>query len=133
MSLLHHPKAQELLEEATVSAQDVRGCAERLTQFLTRYLRLFGREEQRDHARLAIAGRLGGLERKTCEPIARAADVPRRALQRFVGAGPWDDEAVMAEAREQVAEDLGDSRGVLVVDPSSFPKKGTESCGVQRQ
>lgn len=133
MSLLHHPDAQVLLEDATVSAQDVRGCAERLTQFLTRYLPLFGRQEQRDHARLAIEGRLGGLERKTCEPIAREADVPRRALQRFVGAGQWDDEAVMSELREQAAEELGDARGVLVLDPSSFPKKGTESCGVKRQ
>src|SRR5258707_2402403 len=133
MSLLNHSDAQERLEDATVSAQDVRGCAGRLTEFLTRYLPLFGREEQRDNARLAIEGRLGGLERKTCEPIAREAGVPRRALQRFVGAGQWDDEAVMAEVRDQVTEELGDVRGVLVLDPSRFPKKGTESCGVQRQ
>ena len=133
MSLLHHPNAEVLLEDATVSAQDLRSGADRLTQFLTRYLPLFGREEQRDHVRLAIAGRLGGLERKTCEPIAREADVPRRALQRFVGAGQWDDEAVMSELREQVATDLGDAGGVLVLDPSSFPKQGTESCGVKRQ
>jgi SRSO17 transposase len=133
MSVLHHPDAEVLLEDATVSAQDVRGCADQLTQFLTRYLPLFGREEQRGHARLAIEGRLGGLGRKTCEPIAREANVPRRALQRFVGAGQWDDEVVMSELREQAATELGDARGVLVLDPSSFPKKGTESCGVKRQ
>jgi SRSO17 transposase len=73
------------------------------------------------------------LERKTSEPIARAAAKPRRALQRFVGAGQWDDETVMAELRVEVREELGDANGVLVLDPSSFPKKGTESCGVQRQ
>ena len=89
MSLLDHADAQVLLEDAAVSTQDVRGCAGRLTHFLTGYLPLFGRQEQRDHARLAIEGRLGGLERKTCEPIAREADVPRRALQRFVGTGQW--------------------------------------------
>jgi SRSO17 transposase len=133
MSLLDHADAQVLLEDATVSAQDVRGCAGRLTPFLTRYLPLFGRQEQRDHARLAIEGRLGGLERKTCEPIAREADVPRRALQRFVGTSQWDDEAVMSEMREQVQEELAEPRGVIVVDPSSFPKKGTASCGVKRQ
>ena len=133
MSLLHRPDAQVLLEDATASAQDVRGCAGRLTQFLARYLPLFGRAEQRDNARLAIEGRLGGLERKTCEPIAREADVPRRALQRFVGAGQWDDEAVTSETRAEVTEELGDARGVLALDPSSFPKKGTESCGVKRQ
>ena len=133
MSVLDHPDAQVLLADATVSAQDVRGCAAQLTQFLTRYLPWFGHEEQRDHAGLAIEGRLGGLERKTCEPIAREADVPRRALQRFVGAGQWDDEAVMSELREQVATELGDAGGVMVLDPSSFPKKGRESCGVKRR
>src|SRR5258707_5103409 len=124
MSLLNHSDAQELLEDATVSAQDVRGCAGRLTEFLTRYLPLFGREEQRDNARLAIEGRLGGLERKTCEPIAREAGVPRRALQRFVGAGQWDDERGMAEGRAQGTAELGEVRGVLGVDPGRVPSKG---------
>ena len=133
MSLLERPEAQELLADAEVSAQAVRGSADRLTDFLARYLPLFYRKEQRQHVRLAVEGRLSGLERKTSEPIAREADVPRRALQRFVGAGEWDDEAVTAELRGQVREELGDPNGVLVLDPSSFPKKGSASCGVQRQ
>lgn len=133
MSLLERPEAQALLEEASVTAPTVRGCADHLTRFLERYLPLFGRAEPRQLARLAVEGRLGGLERKTSEPIAREANVPRRALQRFVGAGDWDDEAVLAELRRQVAAELGDPSGVLIIDPSSFPKKGTASCGVQRQ
>lgn len=133
MSLLEHPTAQELLEDARVSVGVVQHCREHLTKFLERYLPLFYREEQREHARLAIEGRLSGLERKTSEPIAAQAGIPRRNLQRFVGAGEWDDEAVMAEARLQVSEELGDPKGVLVLDPSSFQKKGTASCGVKRQ
>src|SRR5438094_3834159 len=39
----------------------------------------------------------------------------------------------MAELRCQVAEVLADPQAVLVLDPSSFAKKGTESCGVARQ
>lgn len=133
MSLLEHPTAQELLEDAKVSSGTVQHCLEHLTRFLERYLPLFYREEQREHARLAIEGRLSGLERKTTEPIANQAGIPRRNLQRFVGAGEWDDEAVMAAARCQVSEELGAPNGVLVLDPSSFPKKGTASCGVKRQ
>jgi SRSO17 transposase len=133
MSLLERPEAKALLEDTVMSPQTVRGCADRLTGFLTRYLPLFYREESRTHLRLALEGRLSGLERKTSEPIAREADVPRRALQRFVGAGEWDDEAVMAELRQHVREDFGDPQGVLVLDPSGFPKKGKDSCGVQRQ
>jgi len=38
----------------------------------------------------------------------------------------------MAEVRRHVVEILGDPQGVLVFDPSAFPKKGTHSCGVER-
>jgi hypothetical protein len=52
--------------------------------------------------------------------------------QFFVGSGKWDDEAVMAELRRPVVETLGDPQGIVVFDPSAFPKKGTHSCGVTR-
>jgi SRSO17 transposase len=133
MSLLEHPKAQELLADATLTAAAVRHCQEHLTAFLRRYLPLFYRQEQRDLATLVIQGRLSGLERKTCEPIAYQAGHTRKPVQHFVGAGRWDDEAVLAELRRHVAEELGDPRAVLVLDPSAFPKKGTASCGVARQ
>jgi SRSO17 transposase len=50
-----------------------------------------------------------------------------------VGAGKWDNEAVMAKLRAHVAEAFHDPAATLVLDGSGFPKKGTESCGVQRQ
>jgi SRSO17 transposase len=133
MSLLEHPQAQELLADAVVSAAAVRHCQEHLNEFLQRYLPLFYRQEQRDLATLVIRGRLSGLERKTCEPIAHQAGRHRKPVQHFVGQGAWDDEAVLAELRQHVAEELGDPEAVLVVDGSGFPKKGTESCGVARQ
>jgi SRSO17 transposase len=133
MSLLEHPCAQALLEDAEVTAEDVRGCRARLSRFLQRYLPLFYREEQRDLAEVVIRGKLSNLQRKTAEPIAYAANRERKPVQHFVGAGRWDDEAVMSELRRHVSEGLGDDDGVLIVDPSAFAKKGTESCGVARQ
>lgn len=133
MSLLERSEAKLLLEDAELTASTVRGCRQRLTQYLQRYLPLFYREEQRGHARLVIQGRLSHLDRKTCEPIARQAGVERKPVQQFVGAGKWDDDAVMAEVRRHVAEWFHDSDATLVLDPSAFPKKGSESCGVQRQ
>lgn len=133
MSLLEHPKAQALLAEAEVTANAVRGCKERLTGFLQRYLPLFYREEQRELAEVVIAGKLSNLQRKTSEPIAYAADRERKPVQHFVGAGKWDDEAVIGELRQHVGEEIGDPDGVLIVDNSGFAKKGTESCGVARQ
>jgi SRSO17 transposase len=133
MSLLEHKEAKVLLEDAEVSASTVRGCRRRLTGFLERYLPLFYRQEQRENARLVIEGRLSHLERKTCEPIARQAGVQRKPVQVFVGGGKWDDEAVMGEMRQHVAEAFHDPEATFVLDGSGFPKKGTASCGVQRQ
>jgi SRSO17 transposase len=133
MSLLDHPEAQAILADAVVPPDAVAGQADRLTSFLRRYLPRFYRSEQRATAALVIRGRLGGLERKTSEPIAIEAGLPRKPIQFFVGAGKWDDEAVMGELRRHVREELADPDGVVIVDPSGFPKKGAESCGVDRQ
>src|SRR5262249_12248757 len=131
--LLDHPDAQALLADAAVTPEQVCGCRDRLTAFLQRYLPRFSRIEQRTNATLVIRGLVSGLQRKTCEPIPVEAGVHRNPVQFFVGAGRWDDEAVMAELRRHVREELADDRAVLVLDPSGFPKSGTESCGVARQ
>src|SRR5262245_19497303 len=132
-SLLERPRARAVLADAEVPAAAIRGCQQRLERFLHRYLPLFYRDEQRELAQVVIHGKLSKLERKTAEPIAYLADRPRKPVQHFVGAGRWDDEAVMAELRRHLAEQFADPDAVLVVDPSGFPKKGTASCGVDRQ
>lgn len=132
-SLLEHPSAVALLADAEVSAATVASCPRRLEGFLQRYLPRFYRVEQHELARVVLHGKLSDLQRKTSEPIAVQASRPRKPVQHFVGAGGWDDEAVMAELRRHVGEELADPDAVLVLDPSAFPKSGPDSCGVQRQ
>ncbi len=133
MDILDHADAQALLDDADLPAAAVAACAPQLETFLARYLPCFYRAEQRDHARTILRGKLTGLERKTTEPLAAQAGEARRPLQLFVGAGGWDDQAVLSELRHHVDEELGDAEGVFILDPSAFPKKGTASCGVDRQ
>src|SRR3954447_24127043 len=133
MSLLGHPEAKALLADAVLTPEAVRGCEDRLAAFLGRYLARFRRAEQRANATLVLRGLLGGRGRKPGEPIAVEAGVPRKPIQFLVGAGRWDDEAVMAELRAHVHEELADERAILILDPSAFPKSGSESCGVARQ
>ena len=132
-SLLEQPEAVVLLADAIVTSGQVSGCKQRLVKFMQRYLPWFYRVEQRKNAAIVIQGLLSGLERKTAEPIAREHGVPRKPIQSFVGSGKWDDEAVMGKLRRDVVGAMGDSAGVLVLDPSAFPKKGTHSVGVARQ
>jgi SRSO17 transposase len=133
VSLLNTPTAKTLLDEATLSADDVASCEGRLAAFLERYLPLFYRKEQRENAGVVIRGLLSNLERKTCEPVAYREGRERKPIQFFVGRGLWDDDKVMGELRRHVAEDLADPEGVIVFDPSGFPKKGEHSVGVKRQ
>jgi SRSO17 transposase len=132
-TILEHPEAQQLLNDATLSPAAIVSCRDRLTRFLQRYLPLFYRDEQRQLATVVIAGRLSGLQRKTCEPIANQAGRPRKPVQHFVGSGKWDDDAILTEIGRHARETLADPTAVLVVDSSGFPKKGEHSCGVKRQ
>ena len=133
MDIVKDPEAQALLADAELSAATVQSCADRLEAFVTRFLPCFRRVEQEQHARTILRGKLTGLQRKTTEPIANDAGENRRPLQLFVGAGAWDDEDVLQALRQDVAAELGDADAVFILDPSSFPKKGTASCGVARQ
>jgi SRSO17 transposase len=132
-TILEHPEAQALLEQTEVAPATVNSCSRRLTTFIQRYLPCFYRKEQRQHADTILRGKLTGLQRKTTEPIAIQAHQKRRPLQLFVGAGLWSDDAVTDELRRHVRAEIADSQGVLILDPSGVAKKGTESCGVQRQ
>ena len=104
-----------------------------LSRFLRPYLPLFGRAESRLNAERAVRGLLSDLPRKSIEPIAKLHKVVRRPLQRFVGAGPWDDNLILARLCEEVESNLGCDDGVLIVDSSGFAKKGEDSVGVARQ
>src|SRR5713101_4419779 len=116
MDILEHADAQALLADAKLSATAVRRCAQHLEAFVARYLPLFPRPEHRDHARTLLEGKLTGLQRKTTEPIATQAGQKRRPLQLFVGAGGWDDQAVLGELRQHVREELADAEAVFILD-----------------
>ncbi len=51
----------------------------------------FGRSEPREHLQTYVRGQLSDLRRKSVEPIALAADVPPRTLQRFLESMRWDE------------------------------------------
>src|SRR4051794_9703210 len=124
MSLLEYPEAQALLSDATVSPDTVRDCTDGLTGFLQRYLPRFYRIEQRVNATLVIHGLLSGLERKTSEPIAIEAGLPRKPIQFFVGSGKGDDEAGMGGVRGHGRGGVGAAGRGGGGGPRPLPQKG---------
>jgi len=105
-----------------------------LDTFLERYLPLFGREENHQHAERFVQGLLGGQERRNIENIAEVVSGGVvRTMQKFVAQGCWDDAIVLRELRRHVGGTLGDEEGTLNIDETGFPKKGKKSVGVKRQ
>jgi SRSO17 transposase len=126
-------RLEQMLAQAEVSPELIRGLLHRLDAFVVPYATSLASPEQRRHAAEYMTGLLSKLERKTSEAIAYLHDQPRRGLQKFVGEAAWDHASLLDTLARQVGEDLGEPDAVIVFDPSAFPKKGTHSVGVARQ
>src|SRR3954471_10982599 len=126
-------RKQQLLDECEVPPEVFQGGIERLAEFARPFADCLGRREQRDHARTYLAGLVSDLRHKTAESIAYRQGQERHGLQHFLGSSTWDHRPLIHELAGQVGRELGTPDGVIVFDPSGFPKKGSASAGVQRQ
>src|SRR5881275_2304962 len=126
-------RLDELLDDAEVRPSLLRGMTPRLERFLQPFADALRSAEQRTNARHYVQGLLSDLGGKDVESIAYLHDRDRQGLQKFIGQADWDHRPRPGELARQVGAELGEPDGVLVFDPSAFPKKGTESVGVQRQ
>jgi SRSO17 transposase len=112
-----------------------------LAAYHAHFAPLFARREQRAWAAVYLRGLLiADVRRKNVEAMAlrllgAGPDAARhvRALQQFIGEGAWDDAALLAEHQRLVAQSLGETDGVLILDGSDVPKRGHQSAGVAPQ
>lgn len=123
----------ELLEQSQVEAEVLECIPDRLSGFVEPFTRSILQAKQRQRAAEFIGGLLSDVERKNAESIAYRHDQERKEMQYFLGESRWEHQPLLVELARQVGCELGRPDGVIVFDPSSFPKKGTESVGVQRQ
>jgi SRSO17 transposase len=126
-------RLKELLDDATVDPAVLRDMLPRLQRFVQPFAALLATPEQQTHLHEYVSGLVSNLERKNVEEIAYYHDQERQALQKFIGQVPWDHRPHLLELARQVGAEIGEADGVIVFDPSAFPKKGNASVGVQRQ
>src|ERR671926_1963099 len=94
----------------------------------------FARAEPRRRALAYLRGLLAPLGRKNGWQLAEAAgDATPDGMQDFLARMRWDADGVRDDLRAYVVAHLGAADAVLVLDETGFLKKGTKSCGVQRQ
>ena len=87
------------------------------------------------HARCYLSGLMGTQRRKNIETIENdVKDSDYQGMEQFISSSPWSHEALMDQLAREADHLLGDPRdAALIIDESSFLKKGKASVGVQRQ
>lgn len=133
MEAPYETRKQELLEECHVGPQVFERVMPRLERFMKPFLDSLARREQIQHAQTFVQGLLSDVEHKNTESVAYRFGQERMPLQWFIGVSNWDDRPLRTELVRQVGQRLGEPDGVIVFDPSAFPKSGKASVGVARQ
>jgi SRSO17 transposase len=133
MEARYEARKRALLDECRVAPDIFDEVMGRLEQFMEPFVESLARPEQVAHAHTYVQGLLSDVEHKNTESIAYRFGQDRMPLQWFLGVSPWSHEPLRDELVRQVGETLGDAEGVLVLDPSAFPKSGRDSVGVGRQ
>lgn len=104
---------------------------ERLGGFVDSFAPCFKRKDQAKVGATYVRGVLGDAVRKNMQGMWErcAESVDYQSLQHFITHSSWCYETVWDALRHKCP----DRRGVLAIDDTGLPKKGTRSPGVQRQ
>jgi SRSO17 transposase len=114
--------------------RDVEGFMDELWAFQSAFHDCFTRSEPRAHFFDYMVGQCSQLDRKSIEPMALHVEGGTvRGLQRFISDVHWDEEQMLWNYHQLVAEAMGEPDGVLMFDETGFVKKGKDSVGVARQ
>ena len=104
------------------------------TQLHARSASHFARPEPRRRALAYLQGLLSCVERKNGWHLAEhAREATPYGMQRLLSHAVWDADLVRDDLRSYVLEQLGDHEPIVVIDETSFPKRGDKSAGVQMQ
>jgi SRSO17 transposase len=112
----------------------------RFDAYVKRLTAALGHADRIEPLRAYVTGLLRPGERKSVEPMAAKVD-PRKvsarhqSMHHFVAAAPWDEQTLLAVARDYALEQLERHAPVAawLIDDTGIPKKGTHSVGVARQ
>jgi SRSO17 transposase len=105
--------------------------------FFDKFTDLWSRPSQAQCFAVYVRGLLAQMDRKNIEAISdRTVAQAYQGLHHFLADSPWDAAALNRRRVELLQADrrtCSHQRGVLVLDDSGVPKKGSSTEGVQRQ
>jgi SRSO17 transposase len=127
--MLHDQHITPLLQATTLT--EVCRWAQELFQLHARLAPRFARPEPRRRALLYLQGILSETARKNGWQLAEhAREGSPDGMQRLLSDAVWDTDGVRDDLRAYALEHLGQESAILVIDETSFPKRGKKSVGV---
>jgi SRSO17 transposase len=128
------PHQNTIPHEAMTTSTEVVQWVGELERLHTRIAPHFARPEPRRRALAYLQGIMSGTERKNGWQLAEhAREETPYGMQRLLSQSVWDDGLVREDLRNYVYEHLGTELAILVIDETSFLKRGEKSAGVQVQ
>src|SRR5215471_18676865 len=123
MQQTHHTT----LPGTATTPADVGRWVHRLACLHARLAPRFARAEPYRRALLYLQGLLSETERKNGWQLAEHAREARPdGMQRLLASAVWDSEGVRDDLRTYVLEQLGTESAIVVIDETSFPKRGSK-------
>src|SRR6266581_5347906 len=121
-------------QETKTTPTEVVGWAQSLVRLHARIASRFARPEPLRRALAYLQGLLSCVERKNGWQLAeQAREATPYGMQRLLSSAVWDVDLVRDDLRAYVLEQLGQEDAIVVIDETSFPKRGCMSAGVQEQ
>lgn len=113
---------------------ELRAVQKDLAGFVDHFKIELGRSERRHWCGMYLSGLMVDGERKSIQPMAaRLGCGDEQSMSQFVNQSPWAFEPVQERLRTLLLERLKPESGFLILDDTTFPKKGNHSVGVSHQ
>ncbi len=119
--------------ECNLTQQDIEQFVDEMTSYVELFEPAFQRTEQLERSKIYLRGLLGDAPRKNVEQMALGLEENVRSMQHYIGQSTWKQEPVIAIHQGLVAETLGETDGVVLIDESGVVKQGDDSVGVAAQ
>ena len=117
--------------ETRTTSADVCRWVQSLSRLHARIAPRFVRPEPRRRALAYLQGLLSDTSRKNGWQLAEHAGEARPdGMQRLLGSAVWDTDGVRDDLGSYTLEQLGQESAIVVIDETSFPKRGQKSAGV---
>ena len=119
--------------ECNLTQQDIEQFLDEMTSYVELFEPAFQRSEQLKWSKVYLHGLLGDAPRKNIEQMALGLEENVRGMQHYIGQSTWKQEPVITIHQDLVAETLGETDGVALIDESGVVKQGDDSVGVAAQ